>query len=407
MTLKSLASHSPQHQHQSSGKNAWFAFLKSIATFNGDLSSLTAPPFLLSPISIIEFSTYWAEHPSLFVAPASEPDPEKRALLVLKWFLSTLRQQHNNKDENGKKKKMKPLNPFLGELFTGKWEDEAGVTQLVAEQVSHHPPATACNIWNEEHGVRLQGTVAPKVYFSGTVQIARKGYNILHLDKYDEDYLITLPHVHVEGLITGTLAPELSGTSYIRSSSGYHSKIDYNGKGWLSGKKNSVTATVFHESEPNKPLYTVDGQWCENLSFTDARTKKELFKMNANHLKRTPLTVAPIELQGPMESRKAWQPVAEAIHRGDFFTVGREKSKIENEQRELRKMEKSEGREWQRKFFKRADRDEVVDKILKGARDEKSIRADMDCVHGFWTFDEIKYKEIPSNVRRDSKMSPE
>ncbi|KAH8808035.1 hypothetical protein F5884DRAFT_821500 [Xylogone sp. PMI_703] len=357
MTLKSVALHSSQHQ--SSSKNAWLAFLKSIATFNGDLSSLTAPPFLLSPMSIIEFSTYWAEHPSLFVAPASETDPEKRALLVLKWFLSTLRQQHNNKDENGKKKKMKPLNPFLGELFMGKWEDEAGVTQLLAEQVSHHPPATATNIWNEEHGVRLQGTVAPKVYFSGTVQIDRKGYNVLHLDKYNEDYLITLPHVHVEGLITGALAPELSGTSYIRSSSGYHSKIDYNGKGWLSGKKNS----------------------------------------------RTPLTVAPIELQDPMESRRAWQRVSEGIHRGDMFTVGREKSKIENQQRELRKIEKSEGREYQRKFFKRVEHDEVVDKILKGAKDEKSVRADMECGHGLWVFDETKYKEFPLKARRDSKMS--
>jgi oxysterol-binding protein-related protein 9/10/11 len=104
---------------------------------------------------MVEFSSYWCEHPSLFVAPAHEDDPEKRALLVLKWFLSTLKQQHNNKDESGKKKKMKPLNPFLGELFVGKWEDEAGTTNLVAEQVSHHPPATAFNLWNNEHGIRV------------------------------------------------------------------------------------------------------------------------------------------------------------------------------------------------------------------------------------------------------------
>lgn len=131
--------------------------IQSLATFKGDLASLTAPPFLLSPQSIVEYSAFWAEHPSLFVAPGSEPDPEKRALLVLKWFLSTLKQQHSNKDENGKKKRMKPLNPFLGELFIGKWEDDVGTTNLVAEQVSHHPPITACNIWNDEHGVRVCG----------------------------------------------------------------------------------------------------------------------------------------------------------------------------------------------------------------------------------------------------------
>jgi oxysterol-binding protein-related protein 9/10/11 len=102
---------------------------------------------------MIEYSTYWAEHPSLFVAPALESDPEKRMVLVLKWFLSTLKQQHSLVDENGQKKKLKPLNPFLGEVFQGKWVDSAGETKLVAEQVSHHPPITAFNCWNARHGV--------------------------------------------------------------------------------------------------------------------------------------------------------------------------------------------------------------------------------------------------------------
>jgi len=108
--------------------------LQSIASFNGDLSSLTAPPFILSTTSLTEFSTYWAEHPSIFVAPAHESDPAKRALLVLRWFLSTLKQQYSSRNEKlGSEKK--PLNPFLGELFLGRWEDDAGTTQLVSEQV--------------------------------------------------------------------------------------------------------------------------------------------------------------------------------------------------------------------------------------------------------------------------------
>lgn len=107
---------------------------QSIASFSGDLSSLTAPPFILSSTSLVEYSSYWAEHPSIFVAPANEPDPAKRALLVLKWFLSTLKQQYSSRNEKlGSEKK--PLNPFLGELFLGRWEDDVGTTQLVSEQV--------------------------------------------------------------------------------------------------------------------------------------------------------------------------------------------------------------------------------------------------------------------------------
>ena len=70
----------------------------------------------------------------MFAAPAKESDPEKRALLVLKWFLSTLKQQYASRSEQYGNEK-KPLNPFLGELFLGKWEDEAGTTELISEQV--------------------------------------------------------------------------------------------------------------------------------------------------------------------------------------------------------------------------------------------------------------------------------
>lgn len=95
---------------------------------------MTAPAFILGTTSLVEFSSYWAEHPSVFVAPASEKDPAKRALLVLKWFLTTLRQQYcSRSDATGSEKK--PLNPFLGELFLGKWSDDAGETQLISEQV--------------------------------------------------------------------------------------------------------------------------------------------------------------------------------------------------------------------------------------------------------------------------------
>lgn len=81
------------------------------------------------------------------MAPAKEADPEKRALLVLKWFLTTLHQQYCSRSEKlGSEKK--PLNPFLGELFIGKWlagaDAELGETTLISEQVRsvprHVPP---------------------------------------------------------------------------------------------------------------------------------------------------------------------------------------------------------------------------------------------------------------------------
>jgi hypothetical protein len=78
----------------------------SIASFSGDLSSLTAPPFILSPVSLTEFPAYWCERPELFAAIADARDSEDRALRVLRWFISTLKGQYTSRNESmGSEKK--------------------------------------------------------------------------------------------------------------------------------------------------------------------------------------------------------------------------------------------------------------------------------------------------------------
>lgn len=97
-------------------KGSWTGFLKQLSSFNGDLSAMTAPAWIVSNTSLTEYAAYWAEMPQLLVAPAAEKDPQKRMALVLKWFLSTLKSQYASRNEKlGSEKK--PLNPFLGELF--------------------------------------------------------------------------------------------------------------------------------------------------------------------------------------------------------------------------------------------------------------------------------------------------
>ncbi|KAI9803005.1 MAG: hypothetical protein M1825_002238 [Sarcosagium campestre] len=379
-------------------KGSWSSFLKSIASFSGDLSSLTAPPFILSSTSLVEYSSYWAEHPSVFVAPANEPDPAKRALLVLKWFLSTLKQQYSSRSEKlGSEKK--PLNPFLGELFIGKWEDEAGTTNLVSEQVSHHPPVTAYCIWNDKHGIRLQGYNGQKASFSRTIHVKQVGHAVLHLTKpVEEDYLITLPSLHIEGLIYGSPFVELNKNTYITSTSGYTAKVDYSGKGWLSGKKNSFTATLYPTGKEKEVLYTIDGQWTETFTVKEGTgsklgSKKDPIDVyNAQTAKTTPLTLAPLDQQDPLESRLAWRAVAAAIEKGDMDTTGIEKSKIENAQRDLRRKEQSEGKEWDRRYFSRVDGTDALFDALGPKVGESTPEAEK--TGGIWRWDQRKYENL-------------
>lgn len=363
---------------------------QQLASFNGDLSTMTAPPWIVSNTSLTEFSAYWSEMPRLLVAPAEESDPQKRMLLVLKWFLSTLKQQYASRNEKlGSEKK--PLNPFLGELFIGKWQDDSGETQLVSEQVSHHPPATAYSIVNEKHGVRLQGYNAQKASFGRTIYVKQVGHAILHLDKYNEDYLITLPSLHIGSLISGSPYVELESKSYIIGSAGFAARIDYSGQGWVSGSKNSLSAYIYpHGKEKSKSsvLYTADGSWTDKFVIKDAH-KKVVEEYNAKTEPKTPLQVADIKDQDPLESRRAWQKVADAITKGDMNTTSVEKTKVEEQQRAYRKKEQAEGKEWQRIFFTKTEHDPAFEKLIK---EVPGGGLDKEATGGIWVFDVEKAK---------------
>lgn len=174
----------------------------------------------------------------------------------------------------------------------------------------------------------------------------------------------------------------MNKATYIQSSSGYTAKIDYSGKGWLSGKKNSFIATLYPERKEKDVLYEISGQWTDNFTIRDGK-KREVETYSAKNHKTTPLIVAPIDQQDARETRRAWRSVAAAISKGDMDTTSMEKSKIENAQRELRKKEQAEGREWERTFFSRVSSDPLFEKLATPIGE----RSETDKTGGMWRFD--------------------
>lgn len=283
---------------------------------------------------------------------------------MLRWLINTLHQQYCSRSEKFGNEK-KPLNPFLGELFLGHWEEgDLGRTELVSEQVSHHPPVTAYCITNEKNRIQLQGYNGQKASFSRTIHIKQIGHSLLTLyppgSNEPEYYLITLPALHVENLIYGAPFMELGKNTHLISSSGYTAKIDYSGKGWLSGKKNSFTAALWKEGEGSEkhPLYSMDGQWSDAFTIKEGdggKKAKELETIKASTVKVSRLILPPPEEQDIMESQRAWSQVAKSIEKGDLDATSHYKSRIENAQRALRRKEQEENRVWQRVFFSQPD----------------------------------------------------
>lgn len=238
----------------------------------------------------------------------------------------------------------------------------------------------------------MQGYNAQKASFSSTIQVKQIGHALYTLTLpggEKERYLITLPNLHIESLIYGTPFVELEKSTKIYSTSGYVSKVDFSGKGWLSGKKNTFNASLFKASEgEKKPLYTVDGQWSNTFTIKDARTKSAIDTWVVKDNEVTPLTLAPLEEQDLYESRRAWKDVAANIEKGDMDAVSAHKSRIENAQREMRRIEKSENREWERRFFNRIEEKDDAADIQKLTQSlDLAGHFEAEKTGGIWRFD--------------------
>jgi len=353
-------------------RSSWTTFLKTIASVSGDLSSMTCPPFILSPVSLTEFPAYWCEHPELFSAIADQKTEENRTLAVVKWFISTLKGQYTSRNESMGSEK-KPLNPILGELFYGKWPDlnGRGETELLVEQVSHHPPITAYAIENKSKGIKLVGHNAQKTSFSGgsiiVKQIGHATLTVTLPSGENVEYLITLPKLRIDGLWYGAPYTELTDSTWILSKN-YVCSVDYKGKGYFSGKSHSFKATINPAPGTGgaSGSHVIEGTWHTTSKFTSgSKSGLEFHNVTGQKEEVTAIGSEPSGEMSDFETRKLWTLVAKGIREGDFDLASREKSKIENEQRQRRKDELAAGTTWQLKHFIHEASDPTYERLGK------------------------------------------
>jgi len=181
-------------------------------------------------------------------------------------------------------------------------------------------------------------------------------------DGTKEDYLVTLPRLRIEGLWYGSPYVELTDTSYIQSSSGWLSTIKYQGKGYFSGKSHTFKADLTPPigSGSSFQASCFEGQW--HTTSKDTRTGVVFTDVTGP---KEDVIVRPVEEQGEWESRALWFKVAKGIREGDFEMAAREKSRIENEQRQKRRDEAAAGTSWELNHFVHQDDDALYERLGK------------------------------------------
>ncbi|KAJ9662125.1 Oxysterol-binding protein OBPa [Coniosporium apollinis] len=125
-----------------------------------DLSRVTLPTFILEPRSMLERITNFMAHPELMLPMPKIQDPVQRFVAVTRFYLSGW----HIKPPGVKK----PLNPILGETFTGYWEYPDNTKgYYIAEQTSHHPPKSSYFFMAPDHYIRIDGCLKPRSKFLG------------------------------------------------------------------------------------------------------------------------------------------------------------------------------------------------------------------------------------------------
>ncbi|KYG46822.1 hypothetical protein M433DRAFT_152905 [Acidomyces richmondensis BFW] len=311
-----------------------------------DLSRVTLPTFILEPRSMLERITNFMAHPELLLPIATIDDPLQRFVAVTRFYLSGW----HIKPPGVKK----PLNPILGETFTGWWDYPDGTRGFyIAEQTSHHPPKSSYFFMAPEHKIRIDGTLKPRSKFLGnSVGSFMEGIAIMRFLNRGERYFVTQPNMYARGILFGKMKYELGDHAIVRCpETGFEVDIEFKVKGWMGGTYNAIGGFI-KQSDSGRKLYELSGYWHGEMYIKDLTTGKTELLFDATHAKPTPVKARPLSEQSPRESQRLWDPTTRAIKRADQKTATEEKTKIEDEQR--REAAERGEESWHPKLFKAA-----------------------------------------------------
>ncbi|KAK6523209.1 hypothetical protein TWF694_006101 [Orbilia ellipsospora] len=413
--MKFLSSFGLPSGDYSQGIRDFLSYLPNIRT--ADLSTISAPTPLLAPKSTVEYPSLVTLHHNLFLLPTTQSDPLDRAVSILENYIATLKVQSEacqqpttspdsyNEGATGQLKK--PLNPFLGELFLAKARgSDNSETEVVCEQVGHHPPTTASYINNKSHGISVQAHLTQSTTFTPTtasITITQTGHALTTIKNHSEHHLATFPSLRIKGLFSfgiGGVSSEYTGRCQIVSSSGYITRVAFGEDvvrrgtvkerlGWYpssgdDGKRVSATIHRWREDSggverDSQPLVILSGFWNGDMKIRDMRNgKEEVFRVD--DCEKGEIVTAPIEKQTGWESQKAWAATKEALGNRDWKRATEEKRKIEEWQRDLRRTEQREGNKWSPKYFG------IVEQCKQVERMRRVLGEDSRLGSTFWRY---------------------
>ncbi|KAM7420644.1 hypothetical protein PAMA_015058 [Pampus argenteus] len=326
-----------------------------------DLSKVTMPVQLNEPLNTLQRLCEELEYSEMLDRAANTQDPFERMVYIATFVVSGYASSYYRTGG-------KPFNPVLGETYECDRPDKG--FRFVAEQVSHHPPVSACHT-ESKNFIFWQDVRCKNKFWGKSMEIVPVGTTHVTLPGFGDHYEWNKVTSCIHNILSGQRWIEHYGEISIRNSSSdiCQCKITFIKAKYWNSSVNEVEGTI--TDQKGKVIHKLFGKWHEAIFCGDPPSATCIWRANAmpvDHEQYYGFTKFAIELNELDPSLKLLLPPTDTrlrldqrlLEEGNLEAAEEQKQRIEQLQRERRRVLEESNATHQPKFFRKSKDDTWV-----------------------------------------------
>ncbi|XP_049635023.1 LOW QUALITY PROTEIN: oxysterol-binding protein-related protein 7 [Suncus etruscus] len=319
-----------------------------------DLSKVSMPVQLNEPLNTLQRLCEELEYSSLLDQASRLADPCERMVYVAAFAVSAYSSTYHRAG-------CKPFNPVLGETYECERPDRG--FRFISEQVSHHPPISACHA-ESENFIFWQDMKWKNKFWGKSLEIVPVGTVNVRLPRFGDHFEWNKVTSCIHNILSGQRWIEHYGEVLIRNTqdNSCHCKITFCKAKYWSSNVHEVQGAVFSRS--GRVLHRLFGKWHEGLYRGPPASGQCIWKPNSmppNHERNFGFTQFALELNELTSELKRSLPSTDTrlrpdqryLEEGNIQAAEAQKRRIEQLQRDRRRVMEENNIAHQARFFRR------------------------------------------------------
>ncbi|XP_036693986.1 oxysterol-binding protein-related protein 7 isoform X1 [Balaenoptera musculus] len=319
-----------------------------------DLSKVSMPVQLNEPLNTLQRLCEELEYSGLLDQASHTTDPCERMVYIAAFAVSAYCSTYHRAG-------CKPFNPVLGETYECERPDRG--FRFISEQVSHHPPISACHA-ESENFIFWQDMKWKNKFWGKSLEIVPVGMVNVSLPRFGDHFEWNKVTSCIHNILSGQRWIEHYGEVLIRNTqdSSCHCKITFCKAKYWSSNVHEVQGAVFSRS--GRVLHRLFGKWPEGLYRGPPPGGQCIWKPNSmppNYERNFGFTQFALELNELTAELKRSLPSTDTrlrpdqryLEEGNIQAAEAQKRRIEQLQRDRRKVMEENNIVHQARFFRR------------------------------------------------------